>query len=102
MGKIIELRPRDMPPPHGEDGANPTPGPASIEDATQRLIGSVRELIRILEMSHQRIRVLIDMIPDEDAAARLARDHALLSAALREAKAKVVSLGLKDPAKPKP
>lgn len=85
MGKIIKLPPR---------ADRPVPPPEPVEQATQRLSGTVAELIRTLEASHRRIRVLIDTVPDPAVAARLARDHAILSAALRDAKAKAVSVGL--------
>ncbi len=96
MGKIIKLRPLNPPPETRGAEKQPASGLTSIEAATNRLMGSVGELIGILEASHQRIRVLIDSIPDPEAAARLARDHAALSAALRDAKAKVAALGLSN------
>lgn len=92
MGKVVELHPRERPPSQSDRH-----GHVSIEQATDRLIESLGELIRILEASHQRIQVLIDTIPDADAAARLARDHANLSEALRDAKAQVASLARKEP-----
>lgn len=93
MGEIIELRPSD---PLGMRSveAGPAPSPDPIGEATQRLIQTLGELIRTLEASHRRIRILIDAIPDAETAARLARDLATLSAALRDAKAKAASLGL--------
>lgn len=92
MGKIIELRP--LAPSPGD--AAEQPAQDTIEAATNRLMASVAELIGILEASHRRIRVLIDAIPDPEAAARLARDHATLSAALWDAKAKVAALSRTD------
>jgi hypothetical protein len=97
MGKIIELRPPPTPSQTGGAEAQPASELTSIEVATHRLMESVAELIGILEASHRRIRVLIDSIPDRDAAARLARDHATLSAALQDAKTKVATLSLPDP-----
>jgi predicted DNA-binding protein (UPF0251 family) len=97
MGKIVELRPRDMPPPpRGVDGGQMQ----GQQEASVQLMASVGELIRILEASHRRIRVLIDAIPDADAAARLGRDHATLSAALRDAKLKIASLDVVGRAEP--
>lgn len=97
MGKIIELHPPTTPPETGGIEAQPASELISIEVATHRLMDSVGELIGILEASHRRIRVLIDAIPDPDAAARLARDHATLSAALQDAKTKVATLNLPGP-----
>lgn len=95
MGEIIRLYPR-APLPQGGRADDPAPEATSveIEEVTQRLMESVSELIRTLEASHRRIRALIDTIPDADASARLARDHAALAAALRDAKAKAASVGL--------
>lgn len=97
MGKIIELRPRDPPPPQGGTGQGAPSDQDTIENATRRLIGTVGELVKVLEESHRRIRTLIDAIPDAEVSARLARDHAVLAAALRDAKAKVASMTLEEP-----
>ncbi|WP_072396730.1 hypothetical protein [Hyphomicrobium sp. CS1GBMeth3] len=96
MGKIIKLQPRDpFTSGHGKPDERASDAD-SIEQATQRLIETVAQLIQTLETSHRRIRVLIDSIPDPEASARLARDHAMLSAALRDAKEKAISIGLAE------
>lgn len=95
MGKIVELRPRRFSP--GDPSREATHQQASIEEATSRLMVSVGDLIGILEASHDRIRALIDTIPDAEAAARLSRDHAKLSAALWDAKEKVATLAKPEP-----
>lgn len=95
MGKIVELRPRLSSP--GGTSRDGTHEQAPIEEATSRLMVSVGDLIGILEASHERIRALIDTIPDAEAAARLSRDHAKLSAALQDAKEKVAILARPEP-----
>ncbi|MGE0022190.1 MAG: hypothetical protein AB7S70_00985 [Hyphomicrobium sp.] len=98
MSKIVELRPRNAPPTAAVvvNAARPLaidPG----QDLTQRLIPPLNNLIRTLERSHQRIGALIEGIPDPEAARRLGTDLAVLSTALRDAKAKVAALSLEEP-----
>lgn len=97
MGEIIKLEPRDPFPSRKAAPSERAPDDDSIEQATHRLIETVAQLIQTLETSHRRIRVLIDSISDPEASARLAKDHAMLSSALRDAKEKAISLGLAEP-----
>ncbi len=96
MSEIIQLRPRNtVTAKAGKDQRARRAEPA--DEAMQRLIEPLRALIHTLEVSHQRIGAVIDGIPDPEAATRLGRDLAVLSAALRDAKAKVASLSLQPP-----
>lgn len=94
MGKVIKLPPRDPAPPPGGEADRQTQNAGPVTQASARLIETVGDLIRALEASHRRLRVLIDSIPDAEVSARLARDLAVLSAALRDAKAKAANVGL--------
>jgi hypothetical protein len=99
MAKIIELHPAVRSPvnPSLFDAAGP-PIPISDEDpvlhATGRLVHAFGDLVAALEASHRRIRMLIDTVPDPEAKARLGRDLATLSAALKDARAKAAAVGL--------
>jgi hypothetical protein len=103
MAEIIQLRRAGS---RAGNGANTGLRPSdtvlvaekhSIALATERMAESVADLIQTLEASHRRIRILIDGIPDPEAAARLGSDLATLSAALRDAKAKAIATGLLKP-----
>mgnify|MGYP000906945122 CR=1 FL=1 len=94
MGQIIELRPLRQQAPGVPRTEAPQREVASVDEAVQRLGGSVAELIRTLEESHRRIRLVIYSIPDAAVAARLTQDLADLSAALGKAKAKACATGL--------
>lgn len=95
MGEIIELRRRENAPaaessPDGEVGE----ALRALERSARGLVASTEHMVETLEASLKCIRERIDTIPDAKVSARLEREHAILSAALRDAKAKVISMGL--------
>jgi hypothetical protein len=98
MAKIIELRRYQGPPavPSGGDG-DVAAVMSALEQSARGLLASAEHLVETLEASLACIRARIDSIPDAEVSARLEKEHAILSAALRDAKAKVVSLGLTHP-----
>jgi len=97
MSKIVELRPRCAPASPVDANVARLPAVDAGQDLTQRMIPTLNNLIRTLETSHRRIGALIAGIPDPEAARRLGRDLAVLSTALRDAKAKVAALALEEP-----
>jgi len=94
MGEIIELRRREGLPPAPESGAEGDVAAAlsALERSARGLVASAEHMVETLEASLKCIRERIDTIPDAEVSARLEREHAILSAALRDAKAKVVSM----------
>jgi hypothetical protein len=98
MGKIIELRRRESSPAAraGADG-DVVATLSALDQSARTLVASAEKLIETLEASLECVRARIGTIADVEASGRLEREHAILSAALRDAKAQVAGIDRVNP-----
>lgn len=93
MGKIIELRRREsLPAARTGTGRDIVTSLGALDQSARTLVASAEKLIEMLEASLECIRVRIGTIADAEVSEQLEREHAILSAALRDAKAQVAGI----------
>lgn len=93
-GRIVPLHRRGPPaPPHEAGRREFATALRSMEQSARLIVSDAEAMIGNLEAQLSRVQDQIAVIADAETSERLAREHAVISAALRQAKSEVASLG---------
>lgn len=93
MAEIVKFR-RHSPPrdPESCEALDILVGLRSVQQSARLAASDVESAIEMIQTQLEGIRKQIDAIPDAEVSERLARDHAILTDALRYAREKAVSI----------